>query len=957
MKVFVSGATREMGHYREAVATELRRLGIDPIAQSTFRVDYRDVVELLRQSLKPCDAVICLIGRQYGECPSGQVNREPRSYTQIEFDLAKEMGKRIFTFFPAPACQTAGVGTDTDAQRNLQLKHWDSLYESERLRYEFTDQENLQRLTAEAALTIMHDLAADSRLARMVQDHFPSPLAQLFSEGFRSEQTHKLRVFVYDTLRFLALLALHDAATAGILDRKSPETLTGLQMLTRDVGSREWRSILRLGCSNPQPGDGPRFIPEFAAWDDQHSAILQNLVECEARLTGPPLSDSDFEDSRRELEEALAGIYSNLQFLSRYVLVRVQRNPSPTVRVLRGLYSSSTDLAVVPHSATSLLARELYLCSLDRRTALSLCPVFWVFESSEDVFAWAGLGFTPDPQLKLRSFVRQSLRTVSDAQGSVTADTVATLLAPFLGGSGQLLQAAPEHVGRPPISFEPELWERLDTLAFPATELEVRIDGRFVLFSNPIHRGLHSDLFEAFVSTPGSPGEEPATLPSCPISPLIHVLRKENAGDPDLVSWFQTRQDCWRRIEHPQVLKLYDAVDTEAHSQRPYLITDLIPGRLTLESLLRANNVPGDDLTVQVLVLAAEVCEAAHREGICLVVLPPRHFLIDGDRLWLTGFDTAVDAASVRPALGDYFRRISRDWNDVAPELLTLGTSVRLGRTVDVFALGALCRRLRGGQPVAMKHLSIDAWSDSRECLQFHCLAEDPHLRFQSALHVLMFLRDGASFDALTPPTVPIDGPNEPGSIFMAKFPVTNREYVQFCRDEGHRLPPHLAVRNQDALGRFAGPWLPVTHVNFLDAEAYCRWLSKRTGQRWRLPWVREWVRACGPDVADPTALQSRDYPWGSAEPEDGLANYDFRCGGPTVVGAHRRGVSATGCFDLGGNVWEWCQDYMAGEPKRVLKGGSYQSPSESLTVNAQSGALLTQRDRHTGFRVLCDRP
>ena len=64
--VFISATSADLGSYRRAVRDILLERGVHPIAQDDFECDYQELLDILRQKIDACDAVICLLGFAYG---------------------------------------------------------------------------------------------------------------------------------------------------------------------------------------------------------------------------------------------------------------------------------------------------------------------------------------------------------------------------------------------------------------------------------------------------------------------------------------------------------------------------------------------------------------------------------------------------------------------------------------------------------------------------------------------------------------------------------------------------------------------------------------------------------------------------------------------------------------------------------------------------------------------------
>ena len=128
----------------------------------------------------------------------------------------------------------------------------------------------------------------------------------------------------------------------------------------------------------------------------------------------------------------------------------------------------------------------------------------------------------------------------------------------------------------------------------------------------------------------------------------------------------------------------------------------------------------------------------------------------------------------------------------------------------------------------------------------------------------------------------------------------------------------------------------PVVYVSYDDAEAFCRWLSAKEGKTYRLPTDAEWsaavglVKETGWTPEEKGSNGSSDvFPWGSYyPPKPGDGNYDTSVvndGYEKTAQVMSFRANELGVYDLGGNVWEWCQDWYDDSGRtRVLRGASW---------------------------------
>ncbi len=221
----------------------------------------------------------------------------------------------------------------------------------------------------------------------------------------------------------------------------------------------------------------------------------------------------------------------------------------------------------------------------------------------------------------------------------------------------------------------------------------------------------------------------------------------------------------------------------------------------------------------------------------------------------------------------------------------------------------------------------------------------------------------------------------------IASTPVTNAAFQQFVADGGYRRRPlwdrrgwewrrregaeHplFWVRGDDGRWwerRFDAvvplePWHPVVHVNWYEAQVYCRWAGRR------LPMEAEWEMAA---TVEPATGRKRRSPWGDEPPTLGRANLDFHATGTIDVRALPEGDSPVGCRQMIGNVWEWVDDTFQPYPgfecdpykeysqpyfgqKKVLRGGGWTTRSRLIRSTWRNFYMSHRRNIVAGFRTV----
>jgi formylglycine-generating enzyme required for sulfatase activity len=193
--------------------------------------------------------------------------------------------------------------------------------------------------------------------------------------------------------------------------------------------------------------------------------------------------------------------------------------------------------------------------------------------------------------------------------------------------------------------------------------------------------------------------------------------------------------------------------------------------------------------------------------------------------------------------------------------------------------------------------------------------------------------------------------------FYLGKYEVTFSQYEVFCKETKCDLP------SDEGFGMLNRPAINIKHS---EAIAFTKWLSKKSGQTFRLPTEAEWEYAA-------RAGKSTNYWWGTGIGE-GNANC-MNCGSEwdkkmtAPVGSFR--ANPYGLYDMQGNVYEWVadswhKDYQ-GAPadgsawvdktakQYVSRGGSWLEIPSSLYVFSRNWSDADERRKDIGFRVLME--
>lgn len=249
------------------------------------------------------------------------------------------------------------------------------------------------------------------------------------------------------------------------------------------------------------------------------------------------------------------------------------------------------------------------------------------------------------------------------------------------------------------------------------------------------------------------------------------------------------------------------------------------------------------------------------------------------------------------------------------------------------------------------------AFLNPADCLEMILIPGGPFLAGGAG-----FADTGLTFLGTSKP-FPVELPD----YYLARFPVTNAQYLAFVEATGHR-PPDQGDGGERPVweGRAFPPAKrdhPVVCVTWEDASAYCEWAGVR------LPTELEWEKGA-------RGVDGRAYPWGDNWDKGVRCLCEATCDDcddTCAVFRYPAGRSPYGLFQMAGNVQEWCSDcydakayvrYRKGDlrpsdrgSEKVARGGSYRHINFISFMCACRLHFASYRYQNIGFRCALSAP
>ena len=331
------------------------------------------------------------------------------------------------------------------------------------------------------------------------------------------------------------------------------------------------------------------------------------------------------------------------------------------------------------------------------------------------------------------------------------------------------------------------------------------------------------------------------------------------------------------------------------------------------------------------------------------------------------GNEAAVEG--IDAMLATLGHRLDEAWRDDKPD-----ASLNLVKRCDLLAAHASSLASRGwraqrdafAKRVGAAVVGAAKARDAQRLAALKPLAEALPAVYPAGFDLAAAERDAATPSAGSqvrdrggPLLVYVPGSDNAPPFAIARVEVTRDDYTAFVQATHHPTSRCLEAYNPfsrmrhltwQSPGFAQGGDHPVVCVSWNDAVAYAAWLSKTTGETYRLPSGSEWLRAAqGLPKGTPCQLGNVD----DVSRQSAMDNDRWSCndGAARTAPVGRYSPSNVGAYDLYGNVSEWLAGGSAGS--RVFRGLSWRDGSRQTPLGRQGTADSDVGYTNVGFRMV----
>lgn len=219
----------------------------------------------------------------------------------------------------------------------------------------------------------------------------------------------------------------------------------------------------------------------------------------------------------------------------------------------------------------------------------------------------------------------------------------------------------------------------------------------------------------------------------------------------------------------------------------------------------------------------------------------------------------------------------------------------------------------------------------------------------------------------------------------ISKYPITEFQYLDFVMSNGYNLDKYWCENGKKwkKKNNLRSPlyWtckkiknnyeyvkiihgqilelktnLPMCHISWYEAKAYCRWKGVRLQTETEYEFIA-------------TNEGKTLYPWGNEKPDELRCNINYKHYLKSVTN-YEEGKNKKDVYGLMGNVWEWCEEaiypydgfkidpvyremsYPCFGYKKICKGGCFAVPNDLCYPRYRNAQYPDCREQFIGFRV-----